>query len=108
MGDYPSLDSFSVMFRPYRGRAVSGNIRFEVGDFFNGKQTRFGVSPQIKVTQNLSIDPDYEWNRISLPGIPSFSSGLPPGPDVAGTRDVRGKVTQSGQTLMPAFRRPSR
>ena len=74
VGDYPSLDSFSVMFRPYRGRAVSGNIRFEVGDFFSGKQTRFGVSPQIKVTQNLSIDPDYEWNRISLPGIPSFST----------------------------------
>ena len=55
------------MYRAFRGRKVSGNIRFEKGGFFNGSQTSIDISPQFKPSQNLSFEPSYEWSKISLP-----------------------------------------
>jgi hypothetical protein len=71
-GDY-RFNQVSLMYRAFRGRSISGNIRIETGGFYNGRQNSFDISPQLKPTRNLSIDPGYEWNTISLPGIPSFT-----------------------------------
>jgi len=71
-GDY-SVNEFSAMYRAFRGRKVSGNIRFETGGFFNGSQTSIDISPQFKPSQNLSFEPSYEWNKISLPDV-SFTT----------------------------------
>jgi hypothetical protein len=70
-GDYRS-ESYSLMYRAFRGRPLSGNLTFEVGDFYNGRRTQFNISPQFKPSRNLSIDPGYRWIQISLPGTPSF------------------------------------
>ncbi len=67
VGDY-AFNELSLMYRAFRGRKMSGNLRFETGGFFNGHRTGFDISPQFKPSQNLSFEPSYEWNRISLPG----------------------------------------
>ena len=71
-GDY-SFNEFRSMFQAFRGRKVSGDLRIETGGFFNGSRTSIGGSVQVKPSQNLSLDPGYEWNRISLPDT-SFST----------------------------------
>ncbi|MCZ6750261.1 MAG: DUF5916 domain-containing protein [Acidobacteria bacterium] len=71
-GDY-SFNEFRTMFQAFRGRKVSGDLRIETGGFFNGSRTSIGGSVQLKPSQNLSLDPGYEWNRISLPDT-SFST----------------------------------
>ncbi|MEE8176508.1 MAG: DUF5916 domain-containing protein, partial [Acidobacteriota bacterium] len=71
-GDY-KLNEYQFMYRSFRGRKLSGNISFAAGDFFNGKRTRFDISSQFKPTQNLSFEPGYEWNKISLPDV-SFTT----------------------------------
>jgi len=65
-GSYP-FNEYQFMYRSFRGRTVSGNLTFAKGDFFNGSRTRLEISPQIKPSQNLSFEPGYEWNSISLP-----------------------------------------
>ena len=72
-GDY-SFDSLRVMYRAFRGRPVSGNLTLQAGEFYTGNQTRIDVSPQIKFSQNFSIEPGYEWSRISLPGETVFTT----------------------------------
>ena len=57
-----------MMYRAFRGRRISGNLQFRRGGFFNGHRTSFGISPEFRTSQNLSLEPGYEWNRISLPG----------------------------------------
>ncbi|MCZ6489797.1 MAG: DUF5916 domain-containing protein, partial [Acidobacteria bacterium] len=71
-GDY-EFNEYQFRYRAFRGRKVSGNLSFATGDFFNGKRTRFDISPQFKPTQNLSFEPGYEWNKISLPAA-SFTT----------------------------------
>lgn len=71
-GDY-RFDQFSLMYRAFRGRSISGNIRIETGGFYSGRRNSFDISPQLKPTRNLSIDPGYEWSTVSLPGSPSFT-----------------------------------
>ncbi len=71
-GDY-EFNEYQLMYRSFQGRKFSGYFSFAAGDFFNGKRTRFGISPQFKPTQNLSFEPGYEWNKISLPGV-SFTT----------------------------------
>ena len=66
-GDY-TFNQYSMMYRAFRGRMISGNLQFQRGGFFNGHRTRFGISPRFTPSQNLSLEPGYDWNRISLPG----------------------------------------
>ncbi len=65
-GDY-EFNEFFMMYRAFRGRKLSGNLQFRTGGFFNGTRTGFDISPQFKPSENLSLEPGYEWNRISLP-----------------------------------------
>ena len=71
-GDY-EFNEYQFRYRAFRGRKVSGNLSVASGDFFNCKRTRFDISPQFKPTQNLSFEPGYEWNKISLPDV-SFTT----------------------------------
>ena len=68
VGDY-EFNELQATYRAFRGRKLSGNLEFSTGGFFNGSRTRFAISPQFKPTQNLSFEPGYEWNKISLPEI---------------------------------------
>jgi hypothetical protein len=72
-GDYSS-DEFQVSFEGYDGRALSGEVQLGIGDFYTGRRTSIELSPQLKVTSNLSIDPSYEWNKISMPDGVQFST----------------------------------
>ena len=72
-GDY-SYDRFSLMYRAFRGRALSGNITLEAGEFYHGHLAAINLSPQFKPTRNLSLDPGYRWNRITLPGAEPFTT----------------------------------
>jgi hypothetical protein len=70
-GDY-SANKFSWMYRAFRGRPVSGNLSVDTGDFYGGRQNSINLSPQFKLSPNLSVDPGYRWTQASLPGTPSF------------------------------------
>ena len=54
------------------GRPLSGILTFAVGDFYNGRRTQFEVSPQFKLSRNLSIDLGYRWIQVSFPGSSTF------------------------------------
>lgn len=66
-GDY-TFNQYSIMYRAFRGRRIAGNLQFQRGGYFNGHRTRFGISPEFRPSQNLSLEPGYDWNKISLPG----------------------------------------
>jgi hypothetical protein len=72
-GDYFS-NEFQASFEGYDGRALSGEVQVGIGDFYTGRRTSVEFSPQFKVTSNLSIDPSYEWNKISMPDGVRFST----------------------------------
>jgi hypothetical protein len=70
-GDY-RFTEFGMRHQTFRGRPVSGMLRFSVGGYFHGRRTSLELSPQFKVSPNLSLEPGYEWNRIALPGSAPF------------------------------------
>jgi hypothetical protein len=72
-GDYKT-NEIQVSFEAYDGRAISGDVEVAVGDFYSGRQTSIDLSPQFLITSNLSIDPSYEWNRITMPNGVRFST----------------------------------
>ena len=65
-GDYWFNES-EIQYRAFRGRKFSGSFSVSRGGFYNGKRTGLEISPQIKATRNLSFEPSYEWNKLSLP-----------------------------------------
>ena len=65
-GDY-AFDEYLIRFQAFRGRSISGGLNMNWGGFFDGTRTGFEISPQIKPTANLSFEPSYEWNTITLP-----------------------------------------
>ena len=72
-GDYGATE-FQVSFEGYDGRAVSGEVQLGIGDFYTGRRVNLDFSPQFKISSNLSIDPSYEWNRITMPDGFRFST----------------------------------
>ena len=72
-GDY-NFNTFDLMLRSYEGRAISGDVTVQAGGFYGGRRIGVELEPQFKVTSKLSIDPAYEWNRISMPGGIRFST----------------------------------
>jgi len=72
-GDYRA-NEYQVSFEAYDGRAISGEVQAAFSDFYTGKRTNLDLSPQFRVTPNLSIVPSYEWNRVSMPDGTRFST----------------------------------
>ena len=57
-----------MMLRTAGRRAVSGNLTFNFGEFYDG--TRFGIGggPSFRFSERLTFNPTYNFNRIHLPG----------------------------------------
>jgi hypothetical protein len=72
-GDYSWYD-VRMMFETYEGRSFSFNLGMEVGEFYDGTATNIDLSAEFRASRNLSLEPSIEWNRISLPGYPTFTA----------------------------------
>ncbi|HJO03882.1 MAG TPA: DUF5916 domain-containing protein [Acidobacteriota bacterium] len=67
IGDYSWTDG-QISLRAAPRRAVSGNLTFNLGEFYDG--TRFGIGggPSFKFSDRFNLSPQYNFNRIHLPG----------------------------------------
>ena len=65
-GDY-DFTYFQTSIRTSSARKIFGELRVEVGEFFDGTRRGFGVDATIKPNVRLSIQPLLEFNRITLP-----------------------------------------
>jgi len=50
----------------YAGRRVSGRIHCRTGGFYDGSIVNAGISPLVKLTQNLSLELAYDYNDVRL------------------------------------------
>ena len=73
-GDY-SYDDFFVSYNADGSRAITGNIRYTVGEFWDGRRSSFSGSLDLKPDYHLNIDLNYSRNRIRLAGG-SFTTNL--------------------------------
>ena len=67
IGDY-SWTGGEIALSTAARRALSGNLTFNLGEFYDG--TRFGVGggPKFRFSQRFTLNPEYGFNRIQLPG----------------------------------------
>jgi hypothetical protein len=67
IGEYSWTDG-QISLRAASRRAVSGNLTFNLGEFYDG--TRFGIGggPSFKFSDRFNLSPQYGFNRIHLPG----------------------------------------
>ena len=74
IGDYSWTDG-EISVRTAPRRALSGNLTFNLGEFYNG--TRFGVGggPRFRFSDRFTLSPQYNFNHIDLPGG-SFNTHL--------------------------------
>ncbi len=54
--------------RTYAGRPVSGELEFNIGEFFNGRILKASISLLVKFNKHLSVQLNHEYNSVSLPG----------------------------------------
>ncbi len=73
-GDH-SYDDFFVSYNADGSRAIAGNIRYTVGEFWDGRRSSFSGSLDLKPDYHLNIDLNYSRNRIRLAGG-SFTTNL--------------------------------
>ena len=66
-GDY-SWNDGQITLRSAPRRALSGGLTLNLGEFYDG--TRFGIGggPSFRFSQRFSLNPQYSFNRIHLPG----------------------------------------
>ncbi len=74
IGDYSWTDG-EISLRSAARRSLSGNLTLNLGEFYDG--TRFGVGggPNFRFSDRFSLNPQYNFNRIQLPGG-SFNTHL--------------------------------
>lgn len=53
--------------RSSSGRRISGGVRATYGEFFDGRIVGATFTPIVKINQNLSVEPSYSFNDVSLP-----------------------------------------
>ena len=73
-GDY-GYDDFFVSYNTDPSRAIAGNIRYTVGEFWDGRRSSFSGSLDLKPDYHLNIDLNYSLNRVRLAGG-SFTTNL--------------------------------
>jgi len=54
--------------RTYAGRPVSGELEFNIGEFFNGRILKASLTLLVKFNKHLSVQLNHEYNSVSLPG----------------------------------------
>ena len=74
VGDY-HFQSYSASFNSNRSRAVSGNLRFDWGEFWNGSRKSLSGGMALRPNYHLNIDLNYTRNNVTLPNG-SFASNL--------------------------------
>ena len=65
-GDYNFREHF-VEAEAGGKRALSGRVRYGLGDFYSGRRQSLRVAPVFKPTQVLSTETSYELNDVTLP-----------------------------------------
>ena len=73
-GDY-SYDRYSISYNSNRARKIAGNVRYQFGEFWNGRResTSFGVA--VKPNPHLNFDLSYSRNEVRLSNG-SFNTNL--------------------------------
>ena len=65
-GRYASKE-VAILGRPHDSRRVSGFFRVRAGQFFDGRLFNTTAGPLIKINENLSIDLNHNFSKVSLP-----------------------------------------
>ena len=57
-------------------KKLAGRLSGNFGEYFNGKSWGFDIDASFKPTKRLSIEPEYEFNRIILPSYDAFNANV--------------------------------
>ncbi len=74
IGEY-RFSTIGGRFSTSDSRIVSSTVGFELGNFYNGQIRKFFVDGNLKPNGQISINVDYEFNRVNLPNN-SFDANL--------------------------------
>ena len=61
-----SYNNYSLMLNA-EGNVFNGRLGFNIGDFYNGTRRGFDIRLDLRLTGRFSLEPRYEFNRITLP-----------------------------------------
>ena len=61
-------NTFGAGIRSYRGRWLTVDLDAATGSFYNGTKQTYGGSLDVRPNKNMSFNPTYSFNDISLPG----------------------------------------
>ncbi len=64
--DY-NFTSFQTSIRTSSSRMIAGRLNIELGEFYYGTRRGFSINVTARPTARLSIEPNIEFNRITLP-----------------------------------------
>jgi hypothetical protein len=66
VGGY-SFDAFRLGYNMGQQRRLSANLQAEIGSFYNGRKTTLSIGRgRVPITNQLSVEPSYSFNRVSL------------------------------------------
>ena len=61
-----SYNNYNLMLNA-QGQVFNGRFGFNIGDFYNGTRRGFDLRFDIRFSGRLSLEPRYEFNRVTLP-----------------------------------------
>ena len=61
-----SYNNYNLMLNA-QGQVFNGRFGFNIGDFYNGTRRGFDLRFDIRLTGRFSVEPRYEFNRVTLP-----------------------------------------
>ena len=61
-----SYNNYNLMLNA-QGQVFNGRFGFNIGDFYNGTRRGFDLRFDIRLTGRFSLEPRYEFNRVTLP-----------------------------------------
>ncbi len=73
-GDY-NYDTYSIRYNSNRSRKLSGNVRYQFGEFWDGRRESLSLGVALKPNPHLNVDLDYSRNQVRLSNG-SFSTNL--------------------------------
>ena len=64
-GEY-SYNNYSLLLNA-EGKVFNGRLGFNIGDFYSGTRRGFDLRLDLRLTERFSLEPRYEFNRVTLP-----------------------------------------
>ena len=61
-----NYNNYNLMLNA-QGQVFNGRFGFNIGDFYNGTRRGFDLRFDIRLTGRFSLEPRYEFNRVTLP-----------------------------------------